>query len=344
MLTIPRQSISNWRWDDLENATKESVLLTFDSVEGIQGVIPVNVIRGVAAGPTLLVVAAVHGDEYEGVQTAIELFRNLNPDQIRGTVVIVPVANTFAYEGGSRTTPQDGCNLARTFPGDSQGTLTERLAWHLHHDFIARSDFLLDLHSGGEHYALPALVGYYHDPQTPLGQRSQRAAGAFGLEVLWGHSHIAPGRTVSSAQQLGIPWLYTEAYGGKRILPEQQQSFYWGAIRLIDHLGMLREDGEAATLRQAIPSAPMVRYRLHGDGNFDSSTCAEVSGFFIPVKSLLDYIEGGEPIGGIYDWHGQLLQEVCSSHSGMLVMLTGTPYVKQGDHLYLIADLLDSGK
>ncbi|MDF2715048.1 MAG: putative deacylase, partial [Paenibacillus sp.] len=143
--------------------TKRSMTLMADI--GLEQPLELPVLRidGAAAGPALLVLAGVHGDEYEGVETILRLYRDLRPEQLAGTIILVPQANALSYRGGTRISPEDGVNMARAFPGNPEGTPTERIAWHLHHRFIAHADFMLDLHSGGTHYAVSTLVGYYHN-------------------------------------------------------------------------------------------------------------------------------------------------------------------------------------
>ncbi|MBP1988556.1 succinylglutamate desuccinylase/aspartoacylase family protein [Paenibacillus eucommiae] len=311
--------------------TKESLVLSFSTVEGPDGQIPLHIVKGSEPGPTMLVLAAVHGDEYEGVHTLIELCRELHPKDIRGTLLMVPITNLLSYYGASRETPEDGCNLAREFPGKQDGTVTQRLAWHLDRSLIAKADFLLDLHSGGANYAVPELVGYYHNDDDEVGRRSRAAAEAFGMEILWAHPELNPGRTVSAATEHGVPWLYTEGFGGKRIKPEEQKRYRSGTLRIMNHLGMLLQPEEWIQ-----EEAPPIRYRLMGDGNFDLSVTAEVEGFFIPTVKLLDQVAEGDRIGAVYDWFGEELQIFKAYGDGLVVGMAGTPMVQKGSVIYTL--------
>src|SRR4051812_44894450 len=89
--------------------------------------LPFLYVTGQQPGPTLVVTAAVHGDEYEGVETIPRIFRQVEPDALRGTLVMAPVCNMPAYETVQRGSPVDGLNLARVFPGDMNGTITQRI-------------------------------------------------------------------------------------------------------------------------------------------------------------------------------------------------------------------------
>ncbi len=332
MTNIRQICAEQFDYRSMAAGSKAHYLVRFSDDEPDAGAIPAVVVKGEREGPTLLVLAAVHGDEYEGVRALIELLRAIKPNDVLGTLVAVPIANKSAYANGTRESAADGLNLARAFPGDPQGTYTRKLAWTLREKFISRADFLLDLHSGGTHYAMPPLVGYYHDPDSEAGRRSRTAAEAFGMNTIWGHSVIAPGRTISAAQELGIPWLYTEGYGGQRIREDELRLYYDGVLRLLQHLNMLAEP-------QRWLSAPFAgaTHRYLGDGNLDRSATARLDGFFVPAVRFLQQVEAGERIGGIYDCYGQEQQSVISEHAGHVMMLREVPYTRKGDPLYVLA-------
>ncbi|MEF3305060.1 succinylglutamate desuccinylase/aspartoacylase family protein [Paenibacillus sp. GYB003] len=333
-----RMSIDRFDAKSAARGTKQSFELTVDY--GFDGsnrdepgpVLPALLIAGAHEGRTLLVLAGVHGDEYEGMDAILRLYRDIRPETLAGTLVMAPAANPLACRGGTRHSPEDGLNMARVFPGERLGRPTERLAWQLHHRFIARADFLLDLHSGGANYAVSTLVGYCHDDGTDVGRRSRAAAESFGAELLWAHESVAPGRTVSSATALGVPWLYTEAYGGRRVRGQDAELFYNGARNVMRHLGMLPDRGEPGSAREPAPAR-----RIYGDGNFDGSETAGASGFFVPQTELGAAIRAGEPVGAIYGFDGEERQRVLASRDGVVVMLPGTPAVRAGEPLFLIA-------
>jgi predicted deacylase len=118
-----------------------------DSAYG-QIVVPVVVLNG-APGPTVLAVAGVHGDEYEGQVALLDAARDLEPTALRGRLIVVPAANMPAAMAGKRTSPVDGGNLARVFPGKGDGVPTAQLAEGIVRLLLPHADFVLDLHSGG---------------------------------------------------------------------------------------------------------------------------------------------------------------------------------------------------
>ncbi|MCU6709720.1 succinylglutamate desuccinylase/aspartoacylase family protein [Paenibacillus sp. J5C_2022] len=331
-------SVTDFNLDQIVLGACSNWQLTFETAEDVEGTIPLRVVKGASAGPTLLILAAVHGDEYDGVQTVVELCNELTPEKINGTVLMVPITNKLSYEGISRETPLDGRNLAREFPGNPEGTYTQRLAWHLDQTLLAKADFLLDFHSGGMIASVPTLVGYYHNDKHEHGRRSRAAAEAFGVDTIWAHSTVGPGRTVSSATDRGIPWLYTETEGGRRVCIEGQQQYRKGTYRLLHHLDMLREP-EAWLSEEACPA---IKYRLYGDGNFDLSLTSKEEGFFIPSVKLLDEVKAGDLIGIIYGLFGEIKEKVISPQDGIMIGITVMPKVDKGGVICAITQDYDN--
>ena len=141
------------------------------------------VCQGSEPGPVAVDTGGIHGDEYEGPSAIQRLARQLDAATLRGKVIGIPVANPSAFLAGTRTNPEDGCNLARCFPGDPWGSSTERLSAALFQEFIMGADYLIDLHSGGVAYRFLPVAAFYGD--AGAGNASYAAALAFGLPTLW---------------------------------------------------------------------------------------------------------------------------------------------------------------
>ena len=89
--------------------------------------IPICVVRN-GSGPTALLTGANHGDEYEGPLALFDLARRLDPQDVSGTVIIVPAMNYPAFRSSTRTSPIDKGNMNRSFPGRPDGTVTQKIA------------------------------------------------------------------------------------------------------------------------------------------------------------------------------------------------------------------------
>jgi predicted deacylase len=290
--------------------------------------LPVLAAAGQSNGPTLAVLAGVHGDEYEGICAIPQIFRSFDQADLRGRLIAVPVCNVPAYRMATRTSPIDGLNLARVFPGDPKGTVTQRIAHVLTERIIAPANLLLDLHSAGIAYTMPTLVGYpYAD--TPLGRISRDAALAFGCDVLWAHppDPTATGRSISAAEALGIAWIYTEAAGGGRALPEDVTCFTTGVLNVMRWLGML----------PARPEPRPVRCHLLGAGNTDAPIRVDTSGYFVSNVELLETVVTGQVIGHVLDFAGDPVEEIRAHANGRVVMIRGLPAIHAGEGAFLLS-------
>jgi predicted deacylase len=283
--------------------------------------LPIVGVRGRKPGKVLVAMAGVHGDEYEGVRAILDTYAALDPQEMSGDLLAVPVANPPAFWNCTRTSPVDDGNLAREFPGSLDRGATAALAYHLAHAIIVRGDFMLDLHSAGIKLLMPTMVGY-----DASDQESRDAARAFGAKVLWGHDQIAPGRTISFAKSQGIPWLYTEARGAGRIHAADLRFFREGIRNLMVHLSIL--PGQVA--------GSAVEHHLGGRGDLDASMTARSRGFFISQVELLQKVSAGEELGRIVGLHGEVAEIFRAPQEGLVAMMRALPVVQPGEALFLI--------
>ena len=140
---------------------------------------PVACIRN-GEGPTALLLSGTHGDEYEGQVTLSKLIHQLEPKDIQGRLIILPMLNFPAAKAGLRTSPIDELNLNRVYPGDPEGTPTLVIAHYVENVLMPMADYGLDLHSGGSslHY-IPSTVGALETDEDRLGE-IQRLMKVFG--------------------------------------------------------------------------------------------------------------------------------------------------------------------
>ncbi len=285
--------------------------------------LPLLTVTGDRPGPTLVVTAAIHGDEYEGVEAIPLVYARVSPADLSGRLLMVPVCNVPAYEAAQRSSPIDGLNLARVFPGDAHGSITQRSAEWITRNLLAHADLFIDLHSGGVAAEIPTLVGYIHD-DGELGQRSLAAARAFGAPILWGHPlPVPPGRSISAATDLGVPSLYTEAPGGGFARTDDVCCFVDGVLNVMAHLGMI----------EGAPGPRPLTHHLIGDGNLDTIHSAPEAGYFRAAVNLLDEVEAGARLGLISDFFGEPVAEIRAERAGVVIMLRRLHRVHVGDGL-----------
>ena len=128
----------------------------------------------------MLLTGANHGDEYEGPLALVKLRRALQPADIRGRVIIIPALNLPAFRAGARTSPMDGGNMNRAFPGNPKGTITEMVAHFVTTRLIGRADIVVDIHAGGRSLSFLPTAIIHNLPDTDHMDRTLAALHAFG--------------------------------------------------------------------------------------------------------------------------------------------------------------------
>jgi predicted deacylase len=162
--------------------------------------IPVTVIRGREDGPVLFLVAAIHGDELNGVEIIRQVLQLLKPRELEGTVLAVPVVNVFGFVTANRYLP-DRRDLNRSFPGSPTGSLTAQLANLFMTEIVDRCDYGLDFHTGSDHRTnLPQLRVDLSNPEV------ERLAVAFGAPATVDAAY-RDGSLRWACRQRGIPLL-----------------------------------------------------------------------------------------------------------------------------------------
>ena len=162
------------------------------------GVIPVPIaVLGGARGPTLLISAGVHGDEYEGQIVLRRLLREIDPARLTGRLILLPALNLPAVRVARRCSPIDGANMNRAFPGDPDGGPTAQIAHYVERELLPLCQAALDLHSGGT--ASEYLPCAYVYAGGPLAEAKTRLAHAFAAPLAVVIGTTAETRSLSAA-------------------------------------------------------------------------------------------------------------------------------------------------
>lgn len=303
--------------------------------------------RGEKEGPRVLVTAGVHGDEYgpmAAVRRLLALFGGA-PDGggegvalRRGALVLVPVANEAAFANGTRCAREDGLDLARVCPGNARGTVTERTA-HALSRMIREADLYLDLHSGGAHYRIEPLAGYMLVEDAAVLAEQRAMARDFGLPLVWGTDASLPGRSLSVARDAGVPAIYAEYLGGRGRCARGEAACAAGVLRVLAAREMLPPGWEMPGWAPAIDGPPLVvEDPRPGSGHLQVCHPAPGGGYFEPRAELGDRIDAGAPLGEVVDFLGRERRPVAAEHSGRVVMLRSTPWVRAGDCLGVVIE------
>ncbi len=278
----------------------------------------VHVIHGRRDGPVLFVSAAIHGDEIIGVEIARRLLRSATIDGLRGTLVVVPIVNTFGFLNHSRYLP-DRRDLNRCFPGGPSGSLAARLADIFMREIVDRSDFGIDLHSAAIHRInMPQIRVSTSKTQT------LKLAEAFGAPVII-LSKLREGSLRHAAQQRGVDVLLFEAGEGLRFDEWSARAGVAGILRVMHEMGMIsrRVASRAKTKSLRATSSSWQR--------------APVGGLIRAFKATGESVSEGDVLGVIADPFGEVETELASTCTGVIIGRTNLPVVNEGDALFHIA-------
>jgi uncharacterized protein len=282
--------------------------------------VPVVEVTGSGDGPTLTVIAGVHGCEYASMAGVRRWLSDLAERDLRGRVRAVPVLNVTAFAARSPfVVPEDGKNLNRCFPGDPAGTLAERLAYDTFTRLIAPSDALVDAHCGDLVEALQPFALYEAGPAE---DRASALAAAYGLPYVIRQS-AGPGRAVTgscsgAAADAGIPAITAEA-GGCGLVEE-----YAVALHVSGLNGVLGQLGMAALPPAADAAAAPTRL-----GRFLWLRCHD-SGWWESAVAAGEQVVEGQALGTVSSLDGAKVHEtIVAPSDGVIIFLTSSPAVAE---------------
>lgn len=285
----------------------------------------VEVIHGKRAGPVMFVSAAVHGDEVIGVEIVRRLLRAKPLESLRGTVLVVPVVNSFGFLNRSRYLP-DRRDLNRCFPGTTKGSLGSRLAHIFLNDVVLRCDFGVDLHSAAIHRTnLPQC-------RITAGDKTTAAmAQAFGAPVVLASS-LREGSLRAEAAERGTPVLLYEAGEGLRFDEFAVRAGVAGILRVMRAKDMIAAKGvtRARTAPLFCTSSQWLR--------------APAGGLLRTFRDTGETVAEGDVLAAVADPFGETETELLAPSGGILIGRAVLPIVNEGDAIFHLAALSPTAK
>ncbi len=277
--------------------------------EGVPIATPVLVVNGREPGPTLCLTAAIHGDELNGIEMVRRVMHNLDPKELSGAVIGVPIVNLQGFRRASRYLP-DRRDLNRYFPGNPQGSQASRIAFSFFTKVVTHCDALVDLHTGSfERANLPQLRADLRNPDVVT------LTQGFGATVIL-HSDPAEGTLRYAATRAGIPSVTLEAGGPSELELKEVMHGVKGIETLLNTLGMIREA------------------RLWGDPEpvYYQSTWvrANSGGILLSDVSLGSTVERGDLLGTITDPMSNASTRLVSPYSGRIIGMARNQVVMPG--------------
>ena len=281
--------------------------------------IPLVIVNGAKPGPVFWVDGAIHGDEPEGPMACAIALREVDPSQLSGTLVMVPVMNVMAFENANRGNPLDtfSFDMNRIYPGKRNGYLSERIAW-AHSEWMSKvADLEISIHSGGAHSFLAKAI--FVD-ETPASVELAMAMGEG-----WGcimSNFLPKGSPMAQMKTLGKTGITVELGGRSATSPERfaevSREFAKSIMNILRHYKMY--PGQATYPKDATKGQ-------------QEALLAPASGIFAatPGVDFLKPMKKGDSIASIINIFGDELAELKAPADGMIFGLRALPNVNAGD-------------
>lgn len=278
--------------------------------------LPATILHGEQPGKTVLITAGIHAEEYVGIQSALELSEMLKVQKIAGTVVIVKVVNRKAFELRSGSdSHEDGKNLNRVFPGNREGTWSERLAYAIENELLSIADYYIDLHSGDSYEQLTPYVYYAGAAAKEVVEQSREMAQQADVPYMVG-SNVAMGGCYNYAASLGIPSILLERGQMGGWTKEESHSTRRDVRNILCHLGIYQGEKD---YRNYYPlEVKNLCYQA-----------ANEQGLWYPCKKPGDMIQQGDMLGVIKDYEGKILEVCKAEYGGVILYQTGSLQVQE---------------
>jgi N-alpha-acetyl-L-2,4-diaminobutyrate deacetylase len=292
--------------------------------------IPICVVKS-GDGPTALLTGANHGDEYEGPLAFQHLAHSLKAEDISGRVIIVPAFNYPAFLASKRTSPIDGGNLNRMFPGKPDGTVTEKIADYFERTLIPQADVVLDIHSGGKTLNFVPFAAAHI-----LDDKAQQDACVAAMEAFNAPYSImleeidSVGMYDTAVEDQGKVFVSTELGGGGTATARTSAIARKGVRNMLIHAGILQAELEHTPSKMLDMSDENSYLFSANDGLVDYN------------KDLEDIVEVGDVIARVWplDRTGEAPVEYVAQTSGILAGRHFPGLIQTGDFLGLIAKVV----
>jgi uncharacterized protein len=285
--------------------------------------IPVAVAHGAKPGPVLALVAGSHGTEYASIVALEKMIALLDPAQLSGTVIVVPLVNLPSFEQKvAHLNPVDGKNMNRFYPGNPKGTQTERASYAITREVVEQCDHLVDLHGGDLDESLRPYSYWTVTGNQRQDEVSREMALAFGLDTIIisadrPRDPAASRYLENTATTRGKPSLTAEAGHAGTVETDDVNALVSGCLNVMRYLRIL--PGVASVVEH-----PVWIERV-------AAVTSDQTGMFYPLVKRGTYVAQGTLVGYVTDYVGKTTFEAHAPEAGVVLYIRAVPSMVKGE-------------
>jgi predicted deacylase len=287
--------------------------------------IPVIVVSGAKPGPVLALVSGAHGTEYASIIALEKLIPALDPAELSGTVVLLPLVNIPSFlQKVPHVNPIDKKSMNRYYPGKPDGTQTDRVSYLITKEVIDRCDYLIDFHGGDLDESLRPYAYWGPTGKVDQDRISKEMVLAFGLDhiIIWRERPTDPAATRyldNTASVHGKPSIVVEAGHAGTSETDDIALLVNGTLSTMRALKML--PGNAHVIENPVWLDQIVDIE------------SDLEGIFYPMVKRGTYVQQGMKIGYVTDYFGTTIFEARAAVSGVVLHINAVPSLKKGDNI-----------
>lgn len=295
-------------------ARVEGHLLVGNMPDGTPIHVPIVLINGEQPGKTLYLQAISDGNELNGIAVIHEILRKIDPSELSGGLIVVPILNVHAFHAKQAYSPIDNVKMNRCFPGRAEGTSSQRIAHQLFKKAIQHADYCIDLHQGG-------VQPMIDEVRVRVGEKHQLHSACFDLARVFGIGYILDqkgpkGQLAQAAPDIGIPTIDPELGGTYGWDTTSINKGIQGVLNVLKHYDFIEGTPE-------IPDQQIVVNRF-------VTVISNKGGFLYYKANLYDQLEARQPIAEIRDVYGKVCEVVQSPEEGIFWSHPIYPMVASG--------------
>ncbi len=284
--------------------------------------IPVVVIRGARPGPVLAIVSGAHGTEYASIIAVERLITQLDPAEVSGTVILVPLVNSASFlQRVPHVNPVDNKSMNRFYPGKMDGTQTERASYIITKQIVERCDYLIDLHGGDLDENLRPYSYWTTVGNDAVDKASREMALAFGLNTIiietgFPRDPNASRYLTSTALTRGKPAIAAEAGYAGVVETDDVNRLSRGCQNVMRYLRMLSGNVQFV-------EGPVWIEKVE-------TVTSDQEGIFYPILHRGQYVAAGTEIGYVTDYFGLTISKIHSPAAGVVLYICALPSMPKG--------------